>query len=159
GWALATASCVPLSRAGADPSARAVIRIPQSEEPTRWDPAAVQDGPTIEILMHVVEGLVQWSPESQLIPCLATHWDVSEGGRRYTFYLKPGVRFHNGRPLVADDFVYSINRALDPATRSEVAATYLNDIVGATDVIEGRAKTARGLHAADERTLVIDIDA
>src|SRR5262249_53146016 len=136
GLALSMASC---GRGAGEPAREGmVLRLPQISEPTNWDPAAVQDGPTIEILMHVTEGLVQWSPENTLVPALAERWEVSPDGKHYTFHLRPGVKFHNGRPLTAGDFVYSMNRALNPKTRSEVAATYLNDIVGARDVLEGR---------------------
>jgi ABC-type transport system substrate-binding protein len=156
GLALSTASC---GRGGGEPAREGmVLRLPQISEPTNWDPAAVQDGPTIEILMHVTEGLVQWSPENTLVPALAERWEVSPDGKHYTFHLRPGVKFHNGRPLTAGDFVYSMNRALNPKTRSEVAATYLNDIVGALDVLEGRAQEAKGLRASDDATLQIEID-
>ncbi len=143
---------------GGTPSAENVLRLPMPEEPTRWDPASVQDGPTIELLMHVVEGLVQWSPDNQVVPALAELPEITNGGRTYTFKLKGGVRFHNGRALTAADFVYSINRALNPSTQSEVAATYLNDIVGAREVLDGKSMAATGLKAPDERTLVIEID-
>src|SRR5205823_4108383 len=68
------------------------------------------------------------------------------------------AKFQNGRPVTAADFVYSINRALDPKTRSETAGTYLNDIVGATDVVQGRSPAASGLKAVDDHTLRIEID-
>src|SRR5439155_4930806 len=110
-----------------------------------------------EILMNVTEGLVQWSEQSQLVPALAEKWDVTDGGRTYTFHLRPGVKFQNGRPVTAADFVWSMNRALNPSTRSEVASTYLNDIAGATDVLQGRATAATGLKAVDDHTLRIEI--
>jgi oligopeptide transport system substrate-binding protein len=150
-----TASC---RSAGGASRGGMVLRLPQISEPTVWDPAAVQDGPTIEILMHVTEGLVQWSDANDLVPAIAEKWETSRDGKVYTFHLRPGVKFHNGRALTASDFVYSINRALNPKTASPVASTYLNDIAGAADVLNGRATEARGLRAPDDRTLVIEID-
>jgi oligopeptide transport system substrate-binding protein len=134
------------------------LRLAQTTEPTTFDPAQVQDGPTIEVLMQVFDGLVQWTPENKLAPALAEKWEVSPDGRTFTFHLRPGVKFHNGRELKASDFVYSMNRALRPETRSAVATTYLNDIVGAADVAAGKAKEAKGLSAPDDRTLRITID-
>jgi oligopeptide transport system substrate-binding protein len=135
------------------------LRLAQTAEPTTFDPALVQDGPTIEVLMHIFDGLVQWTTENKLAPALAERWEVSKDGRTFTFHLRPGVKFHNGRELRASDFAYSINRALQPETRSTVAMTYLNDIVGAADVAAGRVKETKGLSAPDDRTLKITIDA
>jgi peptide/nickel transport system substrate-binding protein len=52
------------------------------------------------------------------IPGLAESWDISEDGITYTFNLRQGVLFHNGREFVADDVKYSMERLLDPATAS-----------------------------------------
>ncbi len=153
------AGCRQPSAARVQAAGGATLRLAQSAEPTTFDPAQVQDGPTIEVLMHVFDGLVQWTPQNKLAPALAEKWETSADGRTLTFYLRPRVKFHNGRALKASDFVYSMNRALLPETRSSVAMTYLNDIVGAADVAAGRAKTARGLVAPDDRTLKITIDA
>jgi ABC-type transport system substrate-binding protein len=142
------------------PSATAAtLHLAQSAEPTTFDPAVVEDGPTIEVLMHICDGLVQWTPQNKLAPALAERWEVSPDGRTFTFHLRPGVKFQNGRPLKASDFVYSMNRALRPETRSTVAMTYLNAIMGAADVAAGRSKDAKGLDAPDDHTLKITIDA
>jgi oligopeptide transport system substrate-binding protein len=108
--------------------------------------------------MHVFDGLVQWTTENKLAPALAEKWERSPDGRTFTFHLRPGVKFHNGREVKASDFVYSMNRALRPETRSTVATTYLNDLVGAADVAAGRAKEAKGIAAPDDRTLKLTID-
>src|SRR5207249_4962658 len=125
-------------------TAGATLHLAQTAEPTTFDPALVQDGPTIEVLMHVFDGLVQWTPQNKLAPALAERWEVSPDGRTFTFHLRPNVRFHNSRALKASDFIYSITRSLLPATRSPVAMSYLNDIVGAGDVAAGRTKEVKG---------------
>src|SRR5438874_449507 len=100
------------SAAPSAPASGLTLHLAQSAEPTTFDPALVEDGPTIEVLMHVFDGLVQWTPASKLAPALAERWDVSPDGRVFTFHLRPSVKFHNGRLLKAADFVYSMNRAL-----------------------------------------------
>lgn len=161
---LALALAIGCARGGSEPAAPAasaaeqVLRLAQTAEPTTFDPALVQDGPTIEVLMHLYDGLVRWTSKNELAPAIAQEWEVSEGGRVYTFTLRPDVRFTNGRKVVADDFVYSMTRALLPATASAVATTYLNDIVGAIEVAEGKASTLAGVQALDERRLRIKID-
>jgi ABC-type transport system substrate-binding protein len=155
---LVFAGCRSTDRSQPSTSA-ATLHLAQSAEPTTFDPAVVEDGPTIEVLMHIFDGLVQWTPQNSLAPALAERWEVSADGRTFTFHLRAGVKFQNGRPLKASDFVYSLNRALRPQTRSTVAMTYLNDIVGAADVAAGRSNEARGLAAPDDHTLTIMIDA
>src|SRR5207244_10617428 len=121
--ALAASLLAPGCRSAAPspPASGPILHLAQSAEPTTFDPALVEDGPTIEVLMHVFDGLVQWTPKNQLAPALAERWDVSADGRTFTFHLRPNVRFHNGRALKSSDFVYTITRSLLPATRSTVA--------------------------------------
>jgi oligopeptide transport system substrate-binding protein len=138
---------------------RRTLRLAQTAEPTTFDPALVQDGPTIEVLMHLYDGLVQWTTENKLAPAIAERWEVGENGRLYTFHLRPDVKFSNGRTVTAADFVYGMTRALLPAARSSVAMTYLNDIVGARAVADGKATTLDGVTAVDDHTLRIKIDA
>jgi ABC-type transport system substrate-binding protein len=140
------------------PPSGSVLHVAQQAEPTTLDPAQVQDGPTIELMMHVFDGLVQWNVQNELIPALAEKWDVSDGGRTYTFHLRKGVKFHNGRALTADDFVYSLTRSLSPKLASPVAMVYLNDIVGAREYNQGKAPSVSGLSAPDAETLKIRID-
>lgn len=144
--------------AGSTKSAH-VLRYPMTTEPTDLDPALVQDGDTIDLLQNVFEGLVTWDEHSQIAPNLAEKWDISPDGKTYTFHLKQGSKFHNGREVTAADFKYSLDRACDPATKSQTVADYLNDIVGAMDCIQGKAKGVSGVTVVDPYTLQISIDA
>lgn len=140
------------------PPPQNVLRYALTAEPTTFDPALVRDGPTIDLLFQVFEGLVQWDENNRLVPNLAERWEVSPDGRTYTFFLKRGVKFHNGREVTADDFKYSIERACDPALASPVSPTYLNDIVGALDKLNRKANEVRGVQVVDKYTLRITID-
>jgi len=140
------------------PPAQNILRYAITTEPTTFDPALVRDGPTIDMLFHVFEGLVQWDENNRVRPNLAESWSVSEDGRTYTFTLKKGVRFHNGREVTAEDFKYSIERACDPELASPVSATYLNDIVGALDKLNRKAQEVKGVEVVDKYTLRITID-
>lgn len=135
------------------------LRYPLTSPPTTLDPATVQDGTTIDLLQNIYEGLVIWNTRSEVVPGVAERWDVSKDGRTYTFYLRRGVRFHNGREVTAEDFKYSIERACHPATNSQTAYTYLNDIVGALDCRAGKAQGVEGVKVLNPYTLQITIDA
>lgn len=65
---------------------------------------------------NVYQHLVQISPTGQLIPVLASSWTVTNGGRTYAFALRAGVKFSNGDAFTAADVVYSMNRAVAPAS-------------------------------------------
>src|SRR5262249_21234778 len=59
--------------------------------PYSWDPARIGDAGSAAILAQVWEGLTTWDQDGRLRPALASDWDVSEGGRRLTFQLRPGI--------------------------------------------------------------------
>lgn len=84
--------------------------------------------------------------------------EVSADGTRYVIKLRPDFRFHNGRPVVADDYVYAWRRVLDPATESW-ASPYFASIVGADEFMAGESTELRGLRAEDDHTLVVELKA
>jgi oligopeptide transport system substrate-binding protein len=127
-------------------------------DPPTLDPHLTSDTTSAGIVVEVFGGLVALSTDLKLIPDIAESWTI-DNGVVYTFKLRPGVKFHNGKTVTADDFKWSLERAANPSTASPVADTYLNDIVGATDYIEGRASEISGIRVIDERTIQITIDA
>ena len=134
-----------------------IFRVPILSSPTTFDPALVQDGTTIDMLQNVFEGLVQWSPKNQIVPCLAQKWDVSKDGLVYTFHLRPNVKFQDGSPVTAQDVYYSMHRALDPKLGSPVALDYLGDIAGAREEMAGKSADLAGVKVVDPQTVAITI--
>lgn len=128
-------------------------------DPPTLDPHVTSDTTSAFIVQEVFSGLVTLSPELQIVPDIAESWDISEDGTVYTFRILDDARFHDGSYVTAQDFVYSLNRAVDPALASPVASTYLDDIVGAQEVLDGTADSISGVTAIDERSLQITIDA
>ncbi len=135
-----------------------VFRYPLANKVTTMDPGKVQDGDTIDVIQQVYEGLVGWNEKNEVAPKLAERWDVTDGGRTYVFHLRKGAKFSDGREVTADDFKRCIERNCDPELKSETASTYLSDIVGVKDVVEGKTKTVEGIKAIDPQTLSITID-
>ncbi|HEY0865776.1 MAG TPA: ABC transporter substrate-binding protein, partial [Fimbriimonas sp.] len=134
-----------------------VFRYPLIPNPTTLDPHRVQDGDTIDLIQQVFEGLTTWGTDNSVQPSLAESWDVSPDGKTYTFHLKKGVKFHNGKEMTADDVKWSIERACDPALRSEVIGNYLDDVVGAMEMHEGKADSVEGVVVVDPHTVKISI--
>ena len=126
--------------------------------PTTLDPAVAGDSVTWSYLIQIYSGLVRLDQKLEVVPDLAERWELSPDGRTYTFTLRQSIRFHSGREVQAADFKYAMERALNPATKSTVAKTYLGDIVGAADVLAGRTTDLAGVRASDARTLQIQVD-
>ncbi len=135
-----------------------VMRRLFSDPPT-LDPHKTSDTTSAFIIGEVFSGLVTLNTDLQIVPDIADRWEISQDGLVYTFHLLPDAKFADGKPVTAQDFVYSLNRAADPELASPVARTYLSDIVGVTEVLDGEATEISGLKAIDERTLEITIDA
>ena len=132
-----------------------VLAGSESTNPREYDPATTHgSGDKL-----VYSGLVSFDPHLNLTPELAETWSISADGTVYIFYLRENAKFHDGRAVTADDVVYSLERALNPALRSDTALTYLGDIIGAREVATGQAEHISGLKILDEHTLQITIDA
>ncbi|MCO5193994.1 MAG: peptide ABC transporter substrate-binding protein [Anaerolineae bacterium] len=129
-----------------------------SGQPNGLDPATTHSGAGGPI-GHIFSGLVTLDTDLQVQPELAAGWTVSDDGTVYTFALHPDARFHDGRPVSADDVIFSWERALNPETGSDTALTYLGDIVGAKALADGMADSLSGVRALNDKTLEVTIDA
>src|SRR5512138_883636 len=87
----------------------------ESTNPRNYDPATTLSSGD----KRVFSGLVSFDPSLNLTPDLAERWDVSPDGTIYTFHLRKNARFHDGRPVTAQDVVYSWERAASPALAYE----------------------------------------
>ncbi|MCZ2128338.1 MAG: peptide ABC transporter substrate-binding protein [Anaerolineales bacterium] len=104
-------------------------------------------------------GLVMLDPRLNVRPDLAETWQVSGDGTIYTFTIRANAKFHDGRAVTAQDVVFSWERAASPTLASDTFLTYMDDIVGARDMAEGKADHISGIKALDEKTLQVTIDA
>jgi oligopeptide transport system substrate-binding protein len=143
----------------AKPSVRlgATLNLPGDEPPT-LDPALTQDATSATYIVEIFSGLVSLDQDLEVAPDIAESWELSNDGTTYTFHLRDDVKFHDSKPVTAQDFKYSIERACDPATGSVVADTYLGDIVGAQAKLRGQADEVEGVAVIDDHTLEITID-
>jgi ABC-type oligopeptide transport system substrate-binding subunit len=144
----------PDEEALARPSDADVVVV--GSAPLSWDPAAISDSASAQILSQVFEGLTVLDASSRLRPALAESWSVEDDGRRIVFTLREGLAFSDGSPLDASDVRRSWLRVLDP-TRPSPLASLLDDVVGAAAFASGDGSAdAVGLRA-DGRTLQVDL--
>ena len=127
-------------------------------DPPTLDPHLTTDATSAAIIVEVFGGLVTIDRDLQIVPDLAT-WDVTRDGTVYTFHIREEAKFHDGKPVTALDFKWSMERAADPATASPVVDQYLGDIVGVKAKLKGDATEISGVRVLDQRTLEITIDA
>lgn len=122
-------------------------------DPARWLYGA--DG----LVEDLFSGLVRQGAGLAPVPDLAESWDISRDGLVYTFHLRQGVTFHNGKAFTAEDVRYSWQRAVSPQTGSNTALTYLNDIRGVREVAAGEATSVSGLRVIDDHTFEVTLEA
>lgn len=138
------------------PARRTLIDSRDTYDPRSLDPALSTDVPTGRAVGYVFDGLVRFTPDAQVVPGLARAWDVSTDGLTYTFHLRTGVKFHDGRPFTARNVVATFQRVLDPATKGG-RGWPLYPIRGAKDYADGKGTTISGLAAPDDTTVVITL--
>jgi len=107
----------------------------QGAEPRGLDPALVDDGESAKIICNIYEGLLKYNKDStEVEPCLAERWEVSEDGLSYTFYLKKGVKFHDGTDFNAEAVKFNIDRQLPPQVTEDMA--YASFVYGSVKDVE-----------------------
>ncbi len=100
------------------------------------DPIMVVDVASHQIVGKIFEPLAQMVPAAtEVMPCLAKAWEISDDGLVYTFYLREGVRFHNGELFTADDVIYSFHRLMDPSHASK-RISFVTDYMEAIDKVD-----------------------
>ncbi|MCB0163448.1 MAG: AAA family ATPase [Anaerolineae bacterium] len=127
------------------------------EAPYTLDPALVTDSESGTVIAHLFSGLVSLNPELDVVPELAHSWEILAGGSEYLFRLQGNLRWSDGTPLTADDFVYSWLRVLNPQLEA-FNATHFFDIKGAEAFHAGETTPEDvGIRAVDRLTLHITL--
>lgn len=105
-------------------AAQSTLLIAKDQEAVGFDPHKIPALSSIQIYQHLYNGLVDMDEDGNIIPELARSWTITDD-TVYTFTLREGVKFHNGREMTAHDVKYSFERILDPETAS-IAQSYFN---------------------------------
>lgn len=120
------------------------------------DPGFAQFVIVVDCVYNFYEGLVEFGEGTDIHPVLADKWDVSEDGLVYTFHLKRGVKFHNGKELTTKDVKASWERVAHPLMKSPGAWVF-EPIEGADLFIKGQAREISGLRIVDPLTLRVKL--
>ncbi len=133
------------------------LAVQVGPNPETLDPAlnsAVDGG---NMLLHISECLLIVDEKGELAPGQAESWSVSDDGLVWTFNLRSDLKWSDGTPLTAEDFVYSWKRVADPATAAPYAETVLLPVKGFAEAQEGNLDALQVV-AKDATTLVVTLE-
>lgn len=126
-----------------------LVRVDTYGDPENLDPILKDKISALVLNSVIFEQLVEYDiGEGKFKPELAVDWEVSSDALTYTFELRQGAKFHNGREITAGDVKYSFERLLDPDNMSPFSST-LAGIKGAKEFIEGNAGEVVGIEVTD----------
>lgn len=147
------------SGCGTASSSKASFTYAENSEPTSIDPALADEAVGINVDRYLFDGLVRYdSKTGEVKPGVAESWETSPDATIFTFHLRKGSRFTNGREVKAQDFVYSWTRALLPETKSGMALNILEPVKGAAPLADGQTKTLAGVQVVDDYTLRVTLE-
>jgi oligopeptide transport system substrate-binding protein len=134
---------------------RTTLRRGNGPEPDTVDPQLARTDGAFNILRDLFEGLTAVGPDGQAVPAAAESWTVSPDGLEYTFHLRAGLKWSNGDPVKAADYVAGMRRLVTPATASPYGQ-FIDPVLNATAITRGEKKPEElGVSAPDDRTVVI----
>jgi oligopeptide transport system substrate-binding protein len=129
-----------------------------SGEPSSLDPAAATDNFSSQVIQDLYEGLTRESSSGDVVPGVASSWDVDPTGTKYTFHLRPNATWSNGKHVVASEFVASWRRVLDPKQGFPVSSE-LRLLKGAAGIISGKLPpTTLGVVAQSSDVLIVNLE-
>lgn len=121
------------------------------------DPPQTQSSNSAMVSGLIYEGLVRLDSSLNVVPAGAERWDVSSDGKTYTFSIRKGLTWPDGSAVTAEDFRYSLERALSKDFANGSAGYYLNNIEGADEWTRGEARGLVGVTVDGTDKLIIKI--
>ncbi|MEP2185194.1 ABC transporter substrate-binding protein [Roseibium sp.] len=142
-----------------DPNAKSGgnITITYKDDVATLDPAIGYDWQNWSMIKSLYDGLMDYAPgTTDLRPGLAESYEISDDGKVFTFKLREGVKFHNGREMTAEDVKYSLDRVTNPKTQSP-GAGFFASIAGFDAISNGETETLEGVKVIDPLTVEITL--
>lgn len=151
-------SSAAASSAAAAPAEKQEMTFVLNNIPDGLDPGVTNNSFAQYVLINCFEGLVTYDETGSLVGGSAESWDISDDGLVYTFHLRDGLKWSDGTPLTAQDFVYSIQRVLTPATAAQYVSMVTGYVKNAQEFYDGTATAEDlGVKAIDDQTLEITL--
>ncbi|MDW9532818.1 ABC transporter substrate-binding protein [Sinorhizobium meliloti] len=133
------------------------MTVTYKDDVSTLDPAIGYDWQNWSMIKSLFDGLMDYVPgTTELRPDLAESYEISEDGKIFTFKLRKGVKFHNGRELTAQDVKYSIERVVNPATQSP-GAGFFATVKGVEEASAGKGGELSGITVQDPHTIRFEL--
>ena len=146
------------SETAGEPAATQEMTFVLNNTPDGLDPGVTNNSFAQYVIINCFEGLVTYDESGSVVGGSAESWDVSEDGTVYTFHLRDGLKWSDGSPLTAQDFVYSIQRVLTPDTAAQYVSMVTSYVKGAQEYYDGTGSAEDlGVKAVDDQTLEITL--
>ena len=154
---LVALSGMMLTGAMAEPAQEIIFAL--QNEPDGIDPGVTNNSFASPFLANCFEGLVTYdTANGSLVGGNAEKWTISQDGTVYTFTLKDGLKWSDGSPLTAQDYLYAFKRVLTPATTAQYANMLTDYVAGAQEFYDGTGTEEElGVKAPDDKTLVLTL--
>ena len=154
----ALALCLSLSPAHSqEAKPGGAITVTYKDDVATLDPAIGYDWQNWSMIKSLFDAMMDYEPgTTTLKPDLAESYEISPDGKVFTFKLRDGVKFHNGRAMTAADVKYSLDRVTNPETQSP-GAGFFGAIAGYDEMAAGTAKSLSGVTTPDEKTVRIEL--
>lgn len=134
------------------------IAVQVGPNPETLDPALNSTSDGANVIIHAFESLLTFDEKNEIVPGQADSYEVSDDGLIYTFHLRDNLKWSDGSPLTANDFVYSWKRLADPNTGAPYSYDMLSMVKGYEEAMAGDID-ALGVSASDDKTLVVELSA
>ena len=149
---------------GGAEAAEQVITVNWGTEPPSLDPGLASDVTSANILLNIMDPLVKLDDDLNPVPSAAESFETSDDGKTVTFVLRDDLKWTNGDPVTAEDFVYSWKRTVSPELAADYAYQFYG-IVGAQEYNSCDAKKddcaaladKMGVKAVDDKTLEVTL--
>ncbi len=138
----------------AEPTGAQELTFVLNNEPDSLDPSYTNNSFASPFLTNLFEGLVTYDENGELAPGNAESWEANEDMTVYTFHLRDGLKWSDGSPLTASDYVYSALHVMTPATTSQYVNMMTDYIVNGQEYYDGTATAEEvGVKALDDTTI------
>jgi len=137
--------------------ASTTLNLLETQDVSTLDPNKADDEVSFTVLTQVMDGLTRVGENGNIVPDMASSWDVKNGGKQYIFHLR-NAKWSDGKPVTAKDFEYAWKRELNPANAETYA--YIFTMIKGADNYNAKKTTADevGVKALDDKTLEVDLN-
>ncbi len=147
-----------VSLAGCKPEKKKNLVFESMVDIKNIDPQLAQNDTEFQIVYNTFEGLFKYDKKGEIVNGVIDSYITSKNNLKYTFEISDKAKWSNGKSVTADDFVFALQRAVDPKTKSPFSYTLLPIKNASKIIIGGSSSSNLGVFAKAEKTLVIELD-